>query len=88
MPDDTKFNARGAKLAMTDEQRKMIGTAIIDGLVTPGSFTFIDPLATEGGDYDQGTGPYTQSGGGNHNQEGGLQPVSHHLAVRPTRQHH
>jgi hypothetical protein len=71
MPEDRKFNAKGVKVAMTADQRKMIGNAIIDGLITPGSFSFIDPLATEGGDYNQGQGDYNQGGGGNHNQEGG-----------------
>lgn len=71
MPEDKQFTAVGTRLAMSDDQRKLIGTAIIEGLITPGSFTFFNPLATEGGDYNQGQGDYTQSGGGDHNQGGG-----------------
>ena len=52
------------------EDRKAIGQAIIDGLISPVSLTF-ERLATEGGDYNQGEGGYTQSGGGNHTQGGG-----------------
>lgn len=57
--------------AIRDEQRKLIGNAIIEGLLDPGSLTFYSPIATEGGDYDQGDGGYNQSGGGNHNQGSG-----------------
>jgi hypothetical protein len=56
---------------LSDEQRKLIGSAIVGGLITPGSFTFNNPLATEGGDYNQNGGGYNQGGGGNHNQGGG-----------------
>ena len=52
------------------EDRKLIGQAIIDGLISPISLTF-ERLATEGGDYNQNQGDYNQSGGGNHNQGGG-----------------
>jgi hypothetical protein len=55
---------------LSDEQRRLIGKAIVDGLIHPGSFTFNNPLATEGGDYDQTGGGYDQGGGGNHNQGG------------------
>lgn len=57
-----------AASAISDEQRKLIGNAIIEGLLDPGSLTFYSPLATEGGDYDQGNGNYNQSGGGTHDQ--------------------
>lgn len=55
---------------LPEASKKVIGTAIMDGLRN-GRFTFNNPLATEGGDYDQNQGDYTQSGGGNHNQGGG-----------------
>ncbi len=55
---------------LSDEPKRVIGRAIIDGL-TAGRFTFINPLATEGGDYNQNQGGYTQSGGGNHTQGSG-----------------
>ncbi|MDO6783537.1 hypothetical protein Q4583_05375 [Neptunomonas phycophila] len=55
---------------LKDEPKILIGGAILDGL-KGGRFTFRNPLATEGGDYNQGDGGYTQSGGGNHNQGGG-----------------
>lgn len=71
MPEDKPSSATGTRLAMSADQRKLIGTAIIEGLITPGAFTFFNPLATEGGDYNQNQGGYVQSGGGNHNQGGG-----------------
>ena len=55
---------------LSDEQRQLFGNAIIEGLITPGSFTFNNQLATEGGDYNQNGGSYNQGGGGNHNQGG------------------
>lgn len=55
---------------LPDEPKRMIGSAILNGL-REGRFTFINPLATEGGDYNQSDGGYTQSGGGNHNQGSG-----------------
>ncbi len=55
---------------LPDGVKRQIGRTILDGL-KQGSFTFNNPLATEGGDYTQGTGGYTQSGGGNHNQGNG-----------------
>lgn len=55
-------------VSITD--RKVIGAAIIEGLISPSALAF-ERLATEGGDYNQGDGGYTQSGGGNHNQGGG-----------------
>lgn len=52
---------------LPDEPKRIIGMAIINGL-RDGRFTFENPLATTGGDYDQDNGGYTQSGGGNHKQ--------------------
>ena len=73
MADSTKLSsARGAKVRISDEQREFIGRAIIEGLVTPTGFSFNNPIATEGGDYNQtNPGDYNQGGGGNHNQGGG-----------------
>lgn len=69
--NEVRSKAHNPIHAMNDAQRKLIGQAIIDKLIDPGSFTFTSPLATEGGDYNQnGGGGYTQSGGGNHNQAG------------------
>lgn len=57
--------------ALPEAPKKAFGLAILDGL-RAGRFTFTNPIATEGGDYDQtNPGDYTQSGGGNHNQGGG-----------------
>lgn len=55
---------------LPDEPKLMIGRTILDGL-KQGTFTFTNPLASEGGDYDQGQGDYTQIGGGSHDQNGG-----------------
>lgn len=52
------------------EDRRAIASAIVAGLINPIGLRF-NPIATEGGDYNQGDGPYTQSGGGNHSQTGG-----------------
>ena len=56
--------------ALSKEDRQILGQAIIEGLVNPVGFDFINPLASEGGDYDQNGGSYTQSGGGTHDQGG------------------
>lgn len=73
MADSTKFSsARGARVKISEEQREFIGRAIIEGLITPSGFSFNNPIATEGGDYNQtNPGDYNQGGGGNHNQGGG-----------------
>lgn len=67
---EKRSHARIPTHTMNDEQRKLIGNAIIERLIDPGSFTFTSPLATEGGDYNQNGGGYTQSGGGTHDQGG------------------
>ncbi|HSK70631.1 MAG TPA: hypothetical protein VK892_02965 [Pyrinomonadaceae bacterium] len=56
--------------SLPEEPKRVIGRAIIQGLVG-GRFTFTNPIATEGGDYNQNQGDYVQSGGGNHNQGSG-----------------
>ena len=73
MADSTKASsARGTRVKISDEQREFIGRAIIEGLITPTGFSFTNPIATEGGDYNQtNPGDYNQGGGGNHNQGGG-----------------
>lgn len=63
-PDETK--AQALTTTSTD-RRKLIGQAIIDGLLTPGA-AFL-PVARDP-DYDQGQGGYTQRGG-DHQQGGG-----------------
>ena len=68
---EKRSKAHNPVLSLSDDQRKMIGNAIIEGLLTPNAFSFLSPLATEGGDYDQNGGGYNQSGGGNHDQGGG-----------------
>jgi hypothetical protein len=55
---------------LADEPKRLIGRTILEGL-KDGTFTFINPLASEGGDYNQNQGGYTQSGGGNHTQGSG-----------------
>ena len=55
---------------LADEPKRLIGRAILEGLST-GRFTFTNPLASEGGDYDQNQGDYTQGGGGTHDQGSG-----------------
>lgn len=55
---------------LPDEPKRAIGRTILEGLKA-GNFTFTNPLATEGGDYNQNQGGYTQSGGGNHTQGSG-----------------
>lgn len=64
-----RSQARGVR-TLSMEQRQLVGQAIIDGLIDPTNFSFQNPLATEGGDYDQNGGGYEQSGGGNHDQGG------------------
>jgi len=52
---------------MSVEQRKVIGQAIIDGVLSPRQVSLIDTIS----DYAQGSGNYTQRGGGNYTQGGG-----------------
>ncbi len=55
--------------AFSSEFRKMVGGAIVNGLINP---TIVLPNLRAAADYSQdSTGNYTQSGGGNHNQTGG-----------------
>jgi hypothetical protein len=52
---------------LSTEQRKVIGQAIIDGILSPRQIALIDLVS----DYAQGSGNYTQRGGGNYVQGGG-----------------
>lgn len=72
MPDEpNKAETTGELISkLSEEPKRIFGQAIIDG-IKQGRFTFNNPLATEGGDYNQTQGDYTQSGGGTHNQGGG-----------------
>src|SRR3546814_927208 len=54
--------------SVSTERRKLIGQAIIDGLISPGESAF-SPVAADP-DYNQGQGGYTQKGG-DHKQGGG-----------------
>ncbi len=56
-PDETNQNTLRTK---STEGRKLIGQAIIDGLLTPGA-VFLPGIAAT--DYNQGQGNYTQKGG-------------------------
>lgn len=51
------------------ERQKLIGQAIIDGILTPRDAALID-VALADPDYNQGQGNYTQKGG-DHKQGGG-----------------
>lgn len=51
------------------ERQKLIGQAIIDGILTPRDAALID-VALADTDYNQGQGGYTQKGG-DHHQGGG-----------------
>ena len=54
--------------SVSTERRKLIGQAIIDGLISPTEAAF-SPVAADP-DYNQGQGGYTQKGG-DHKQGGG-----------------
>ena len=54
--------------SVSTERRKLIGQAIIDGLISPGE-SALSPVAADP-DYNQGQGGYTQKGG-DHKQGGG-----------------
>ncbi|MES2043089.1 MAG: hypothetical protein V4475_04385 [Pseudomonadota bacterium] len=62
MADTTKHLS-----TMSIEQRKVIGQAIIDGVLSPRQVSLIDTVS----DYAQASGNYTQRGGGNYVQGGG-----------------
>ncbi|GAB1620844.1 hypothetical protein AAOGI_08940 [Agarivorans albus] len=70
MPDNKNVKPGELFKSLPDHAKRDFGRAILGGL-KEGRFTFNNPLATEGGDYDQGNGPYTQSGGGTHDQGDG-----------------
>ena len=56
---------------MSTEGRRVIGQAIMDGILTPGEAVLAAVLnyAQHGGNYTQrGGGNYTQDGGGNYDQ--------------------
>jgi len=67
-----RSKARTELRTLSMEDRRVIGNAIIDGLISPAGIAF-ERLAfgSGGGDYDQNGGPYNQSGGGDHDQGGG-----------------
>jgi hypothetical protein len=66
-PDEATQQTKAQSLTtMSTDRRKLIGQAIIDGLLTPAAFL---PVASDP-DYNQGQGGYTQKGG-DHKQGGG-----------------
>lgn len=65
MPEANDAESRG-HATLSTERRRLIGQAIIDGVLTPGEALFL-PIA----DYDQTGGNYTQHGNGNYTQNGG-----------------
>jgi hypothetical protein len=67
-PDDKAEAKSQAPTTMSTDRRKLIGQAIIDGLLSPSQAAFL-PLASDP-DYNQGQGGYTQKGG-DHKQGGG-----------------
>lgn len=67
---ESRKESRNELRTLPMETRRAIGSAIIEGLITPAAIGF-ERLATEGGDYDQGSGGYNQGGGGNHAQGNG-----------------
>ena len=66
--DDTKVQQASTLTTISTDRRKLIGQAIIDGLLSPGLAGFL-PVAADP-DYNQGQGGYTQKGG-DHKQGGG-----------------
>lgn len=62
---------------VSTERRKLIGQAIIDGLISPAE-SALSPVAADP-DYNQGQGGYTQKGG-DHQQGGGDYNQSQTLA--------
>jgi hypothetical protein len=59
------------------EQRKLIGQAIIDGILSPKHAALLSPTADysqNGGNYTQKGGDYRQNGGGNYNQSKEMLP--------------
>jgi hypothetical protein len=63
--------ARGTgRATLSVEGRRLIGQAIMDGILTPDE-AFLGRRAGIVLDYTQQGGNYTQSGGGNYSQSGG-----------------
>ncbi|MFM5893303.1 MAG: hypothetical protein ACKOQM_02585 [Novosphingobium sp.] len=59
------------------EKRKLIGQAIIDGVLNPSHAALFGPSADysqNGGNYTQKGGDYRQNGGGNYNQSKEMLP--------------
>ena len=65
-----KVDAASAKRleTLSTNRRKLIGQAIIDGILSPADVAFLPNMADP--DYNQGTGNYTQKGG-DHKQGNG-----------------
>jgi hypothetical protein len=75
--DDKTEQKSQSPTTMSTDRRKLIGQAIIDGLLSPSQAAFL-PLASDP-DYNQGQGGYTQKGGdhiqgsGDYNQSQAIQ---------------
>jgi hypothetical protein len=67
MSETTKPERAKPLETLSTEGRRLIGQAIIEGILKPRQIAFIDVSF----DYNQSTGNYTQRGGGNYNQGGG-----------------
>ena len=70
---DVKKETSTTKKPITEsvEQRKIIGQAIIDGVLSPRHAAMLDinaDYSQNGGNYTQKGGDYRQNGGGNYNQ--------------------
>lgn len=69
MASDERDEANSELAAFGTELRRVVGGAIVNGLINP---AIILPNIAAAADYSQdSTGNYNQSGGGNHNQVGG-----------------
>jgi hypothetical protein len=65
---------------ISTERRRLIGQAIIDGILSPVEAALLAVKPTV--DYNQGNGNYKQRGGGNHGQSGGDYDQARITAVR------
>lgn len=66
-----KNDKRDELETLRTEYRTLIGRAIIAGLITPSSGAIGRDLFLAAPDYNQDTGDYVQSGGGDHEQNAG-----------------
>jgi hypothetical protein len=70
-PPQTTSNTKKPETAASIEHRKVIGQAIIDGVLDPRHAALLSingDYSQNGGNYTQKGGDYKQNGGGNYNQ--------------------